>query len=470
MCKKILFLTILIVSGFFLLPDAAKAAAEILRPDAQGSEMAPWGLSQYPSEGNRWDKVDDVLPDELTTFIVTVYDGDGAYYRDLYNLPNHSGIGSINKVTIYIRFDGSPDPYRTYYKPSLKTNGQNWDGSETSWTSWEWHTASQALIKNPITNQPWTWEEIDALEIGASLKSGPNYSAKVTQIYAEIDYTVPPCQSHNVSGWAWSNMYVPPTDEQTQSDSGFAMKLMGTRLGQKKTINNGHVPKISFYMYKGGSPAGNITFTIRRTSNDSIIVSKVWGDASTLPTSPTWESVIFDSQPLINEQIYLLAEWSGSGGFVILKASGSDVKANENAVAYSSSYGNWSGYDIAYKIEYLSPPHDETIGWISFSCKNPEAPAPYDFGVDISAANGLFSGYAWSENIGWISFNSSDLVGCPSGTCQASVNLTTGQVSGWARALSYGGGWDGWIKLSGIGSCRRKINPADIFRPGMAGK
>jgi uncharacterized protein (TIGR02145 family) len=33
------------------------------------------------------------------------------------------------------------------------------------------------------------------------------------------------------------------------------------------------------------------------------------------------------------------------------------------------------------------------------------------------------------------------------------VDLGTGEVSGWARALNYDDGWDGWIKLSGGWSC-----------------
>lgn len=65
------------------------------------------------------------------------------------------------------------------------------------------------------------------------------------------------------------------------------------------------------------------------------------------------------------------------------------------------------------------------------------------------------SGYAWSNNIGWISFNSSELTGCPSGTCEARFNSGTGQIAGWARAyrtINIGGQtlgeWDGWIKLN----------------------
>ena len=92
----------------------------------------------------------------------------------------------------------------------------------------------------------------------------------------------------------------------------------------------------------------------------------------------------------------------------------------------------------------------ENIGWVSFSCENSTEDEVTNYGVDISGETGVFSGYAWSENIGWISFNEADLISCPSGACEASVQTTEPyNVSGWARALNYGSGWDGWIHLRG---------------------
>ena len=94
----------------------------------------------------------------------------------------------------------------------------------------------------------------------------------------------------------------------------------------------------------------------------------------------------------------------------------------------------------------------ENIGWISFNSTS--GGGPINYGVDIDTGTGLFSGYAWSENIGWISFEPADVnvADCPDwpASCQAELDLTTGAVSGWAKALAYGGGWDGWIGLSGI--------------------
>jgi len=113
----------------------------------------------------------------------------------------------------------------------------------------------------------------------------------------------------------------------------------------------------------------------------------------------------------------------------------------------------------------------ENIGWISFN--NTSDGSAQAYGVNINAVSGDFSGNAWSENIGWISFNRSETNNPPSapfvsGTAIANYNKNTGKVTGWARALagcevtsgvpvtscvSSGagaatGGWDGWIRLS----------------------
>lgn len=94
----------------------------------------------------------------------------------------------------------------------------------------------------------------------------------------------------------------------------------------------------------------------------------------------------------------------------------------------------------------------ENVGWISLNSISDGSATSYGVNVDvtnkITGGMGNFSGYAWSENVGWITFNAAQLTGCPSGTCVGQVNWSTGNVTGWAKVLSTGGGWDGWIKLS----------------------
>jgi PKD repeat protein len=93
----------------------------------------------------------------------------------------------------------------------------------------------------------------------------------------------------------------------------------------------------------------------------------------------------------------------------------------------------------------------DNIGWISFN--NTSDGSNVGYGVNVNTSDGKLSGYAWSDNIGWISFNESDLSGCPQSPCQARVD-SPGQlgksnvnIKGWARALAYDGGWDGWLRF-----------------------
>lgn len=90
------------------------------------------------------------------------------------------------------------------------------------------------------------------------------------------------------------------------------------------------------------------------------------------------------------------------------------------------------------------------IGWLSFNCTNSSSCGTVDYGLRVDNASGLFSGYAWSPNIGYISFNQSDLSGCPSSLCEARVagglsGAYPKQVTGWAKVLSTGN----WMHLRG---------------------
>jgi hypothetical protein len=97
----------------------------------------------------------------------------------------------------------------------------------------------------------------------------------------------------------------------------------------------------------------------------------------------------------------------------------------------------------------------ENVGWVSFNCYNDhngdgileDHCSSSNYGVRIDPSTKVFSGYAWSENIGWITFNESELSGCPQTPCRAWLGQDN-KVYGWARALANGGGWDGWIRLS----------------------
>lgn len=109
------------------------------------------------------------------------------------------------------------------------------------------------------------------------------------------------------------------------------------------------------------------------------------------------------------------------------------------------------------------------LGWISLNSLNcdadddglsdgaancPTSGDPVaDYGVFIPGGDGDLNGYAWSENVGWISFQPTDLIGCPSAPCGA--YRVGNDIYGWARvvsirsavAASNAGGYEGWIRL-----------------------
>lgn len=119
----------------------------------------------------------------------------------------------------------------------------------------------------------------------------------------------------------------------------------------------------------------------------------------------------------------------GAGLFIALAIT----LLSENTDVYAqSSNSSISGYAWS-----------SNIGWISFSGSG--------YGLTVSPT-GEITGYAWSPNIGWVSANSTNLAGCASAPCTATID-SSGALQGWLRAISgstaQSGGWDGFIRLSG---------------------
>ncbi len=99
-------------------------------------------------------------------------------------------------------------------------------------------------------------------------------------------------------------------------------------------------------------------------------------------------------------------------------------------------------------------------GWISFNCLNTGTCGTANYGVKVAtsssvATSGTISGYAWSSNIGWIKFAGDSSLGFADPT----VDLSQGTVSGYIRACTgtinkdcasadRTDGWNGWAKLS----------------------
>ena len=110
-------------------------------------------------------------------------------------------------------------------------------------------------------------------------------------------------------------------------------------------------------------------------------------------------------------------------------------------------------------IELSGYAWSSNIGWISFNCSDLDVCSTSNYGVIMKDDYSL-SGYAWNDNIGWIKFGG--LSGFPAGGGNARLDLSDDvkELVGWARACAgtqtgdcssmtdHEDGWDGWISLN----------------------
>ncbi|GAI67225.1 unnamed protein product, partial [marine sediment metagenome] len=91
------------------------------------------------------------------------------------------------------------------------------------------------------------------------------------------------------------------TEEQVQHNTymGLSGQTGGKKwAGQRFWIPpNRKIATLAFVIMKFGSPTGDVTFAIRHYPSMTILNSKVWGDASDLPTTyppVDWQEAEFD--------------------------------------------------------------------------------------------------------------------------------------------------------------------------------
>lgn len=140
-------------------------------------------------------------------------------------------------------------------------------------------------------------------------------------------------------------------------------------------------------------------------------------------------------------------------------------KISEAGNIHSSN--EWAWNDVVGWIEFNTVAGDvdvtdqklngyasSSVGEIALDCETtPNGNICSTSSFKVSNSNGTLSGWAWNDNIGWISFNCNDLSSsspCVTSNYSVSINTSTGDFSGWA--------WNdvvGWISFScsNTGTC-----------------
>jgi len=169
-----------------VLPES-EYGSEFLIPVTAGDDTEL--PTQYPDEGWHWDKV--LTADEGATYVSTL--SSKHWERDLYHLTNAvDGEGIIGSITVYFRFAAGGD-YSVSAMAEIKTNGVVTSGPTETQTGTEFVTRSYNLTVNPATDEPWTWEEINDLQAGITMKGKKkDKPALCTQVYVMVDYELPP--------------------------------------------------------------------------------------------------------------------------------------------------------------------------------------------------------------------------------------------------------------------------------------
>jgi len=167
---------------------------ETLRPNAAGDEE---NIDNVVGDGvgTHYTVVDEATPDGYTT---TVHSSNSTYLRDFYNIEDHSvGSGIISKITVKAVCIGIPEnglvsSLKIAIKSGTGTGAPDTpaESSEITLNTIAWTEESNDWNTNPATGSPWTWDEIDKLQIGVAIKEcGYGGGSYCTQVYVEVGYT-----------------------------------------------------------------------------------------------------------------------------------------------------------------------------------------------------------------------------------------------------------------------------------------
>lgn len=218
-------------------------------------------------------------------------------------------------------------------------------------------TCAERGFQYGLTETPsWNVTELDGFGTGS-------YMLPITGLTDDEDY--------------YFRAYMAHSTEVGISTGGIGLEYFGgaktyTRMGQKVTISDRTLYSLSFRLSKAGSPTGDVTISVRAVSDDTALVSKVWGDAADV-VAQGWHTVTFDSPVYVNEEVRLCIEYYGGDAddYLSFYKGTADLITGEYLTVYQRVAGNWHDIGEAneawYKYTY-STSSDRTYGdWVTFS-------------------------------------------------------------------------------------------------------
>ncbi|MHA2202428.1 MAG: DUF2341 domain-containing protein, partial [Candidatus Hodarchaeales archaeon] len=153
----------------------------ILNPMGSGSYSQI--SNENPVSGTHWQLVSD---DDDTTYVEETTTN---IRRDTYQTEDAPrNLGTITSVTVYVRVTSSTTTMAAA-EIELVTHSQLYQGTPF-WYEDYWLENSRTFTNNPFTSQPWTWDEVNGMEIGMELKGETGSTSRCSKVWAEVHYTV----------------------------------------------------------------------------------------------------------------------------------------------------------------------------------------------------------------------------------------------------------------------------------------
>ncbi|MCJ7516270.1 MAG: hypothetical protein MUO89_09995, partial [Dehalococcoidia bacterium] len=185
-------LIIIVLAISFLVapaPATALIATVTLNPNSPGNSTQLAVV--YPSppwSAPNW----QVCADDIN---VTLVSSTGTEWRnDLYNLSDVILTGTIKSVTVHIQARVLYNPRQPSARTIIRTGGSDHFGGQITLTT-SWAPYSTTYATNPSTSAPWTWDQINSLQAGVSLKRSRPFlpdPSVTTKVWITVDYCIPP--------------------------------------------------------------------------------------------------------------------------------------------------------------------------------------------------------------------------------------------------------------------------------------
>lgn len=129
---------------------------------------------------------------------------------------------------------------------------------------------------------------------------------------------------------------------------------------------------------------------------------------------------------------------SSSVGFISLDCATSpngNICGTSNYQVLNDGNGNLSGWAW-----------NDQVGWISFcgGQSSSSCPGTTGYSVNINASTGIFTGWAWNDTVGWFSFNCTNVVGsCSTSQYDVRTSWFATSTSGYLESTTYDTGASG---------------------------